>query len=49
MYGTIKFCMLIGFRRTNNFKQDHFCEKQKYENGGRFEVKIYVLLYGNNS
>jgi hypothetical protein len=26
-----------------------FCQKQKYERGGRLKVKIHILFYGDNS
>jgi hypothetical protein len=41
--------MLIDIQMIKNFNTNIFSGKKKYESGGRFEVKIRILFYGEDS
>jgi hypothetical protein len=47
--GTMKICILIALQRWTTFNKPIFVKHQKYECGRWMNVKIHILLYGDNS
>jgi hypothetical protein len=47
--GLINFVCWQIFKVRTAFNETIFMENQKFERGGLFKVKIYILFYGDNS